>query len=55
MTKHYAEIKDFTQRCEEHPEHQSGMISYQMLLDRAHEEIEELRNYIEKRLEKVND
>jgi len=55
MTKHYAEIKDFVQRCETHPDHQSGMVSHQMLLDRAHEEIEELREFIEKRLGEEND
>lgn len=43
----YENIRNFSQRCEEHPDHQSGMISHQMLLDRAHEEIDELREYIE--------
>lgn len=43
----YSEIRSFDQRCEEHPDHQSGMITYQMLLDRAHEEIDELREFIE--------
>ena len=45
----YKNIKEFSQRCEEHPDHQNGMISHQMLLDRAHEEIDELRKYIEQR------
>ena len=45
----YKDIKEFSQRCEEHPDHQNGMISHQMLLDRAHEEIDELRKYIEQR------
>jgi hypothetical protein len=48
----YKNIKSFIQRCEEHPDHQSGMITHQMLQDRLHEEIDELRNYIEKILEK---
>jgi hypothetical protein len=43
----YENIRNFSQRCEEHPDHQTGMISHQMLLDRAHEEIDELREYIE--------
>jgi hypothetical protein len=43
----YENIRNFSQRCEEHPDHQSGMISHQMLLDRAHEEIDELREFIE--------
>lgn len=45
----YKDIKEFSQRCEEHPDHQNGMITHQMLLDRAHEEIDELRKYIEQR------
>lgn len=43
----YKDIKDFNLRCEEHPDHQSGMISYDMLQQRLHEEIAELRAYIE--------
>jgi hypothetical protein len=43
----YEDIKDFTQRCEEHPAHQNGMVSYQMLQERLSEEIDELRAYIE--------
>ena len=50
----YKDIKDFIQRCEEHPDHQSGMITHQMLLDRLHEEIEELREYIEAKLKEKN-
>jgi hypothetical protein len=45
----YEDIKDFTQRCEEHPGHQTGMVSYQMIQDRLSEEIDELRAYIEQR------
>jgi hypothetical protein len=45
----YEDIKDFYQRCEEHPDHQSGMISNSMIQQRLHEEIDELREYIEKR------
>jgi len=45
----YEDIKDFTQRCEEHPAHQTGMVSYQMIQDRLSEEIDELRAYIEQR------
>lgn len=43
----YEDIKDFNQRCDEHPDHREGMISYQMIVCRLHEEIEELRAYIE--------
>jgi len=43
----YEDIKDFYQRCEEHPDHQSGMISNSMIQQRLYEEIDELREYIE--------
>ena len=42
----YEDIKDFNQRCDEHPDHREGMISYEMIVCRLHEEIEELRAYI---------
>jgi len=45
----YEDIKDFYQRCEEHPDHQSGMVSYDMILQRLNEEIDELRAYVEQR------
>jgi hypothetical protein len=45
----YKDIKDFNQRCEQHPSHQNGMVSYQMIQDRLSEEIDELREYIEQR------
>jgi hypothetical protein len=45
----YEDIKNFNERCEEHPDHQTGMISYRMIEQRLEEEIEELREYIEKR------
>lgn len=45
----YKDIKTFTQRCEEHPDHQTGMITYSMIEQRLHEEIDELREYIEQR------
>ena len=43
----YKDIKDFSQRCEEHPDHQTGMITNGMIQQRLHEEIDELRDYIE--------
>jgi hypothetical protein len=51
MTR-YEDIMDFNERCEKHPDHQSGMISYAMIERRLREEIEELRQYIEEKLEK---
>jgi hypothetical protein len=45
----YEDIKDFYERCETHPDHQTGMISYRMIERRLQEEIEELRQYIEQR------
>jgi hypothetical protein len=50
----YEDIKDFYQRCEEHPDHQSGMISNSMIQQRLHEEIDELREYIETKLKEKN-
>ena len=41
------DIKDFTYRCETHPDHQSGMVTERDIQRRLHEEIEELRAYIE--------
>lgn len=38
------EIKTWRQRCEEHPAHQSGMVSHRMIQDRMQEEIDELRS-----------
>ena len=50
----YEDIKDFYQRCEEHPDHQSGMISNLMIQQRLHEEIDELREFIEQALKEKN-
>ena len=43
----YEDIKDYNKRCEEHPDHQSGMVTNQMIRQRLEEEIDELRAYIE--------
>lgn len=45
----YEDIRYFSQRCEEHPDHQSGMVTNQMISERLEEEIDELRAYIESR------
>ena len=45
----YEDIKDYAERCEEHPDHE-GIVSHQMVLERLFEEIEELRAYIETEL-----
>ena len=45
----YKDIKEFNERCEEHPDHQTGMISERMIQQRLSEEIDELREYIEQR------
>ena len=50
----YKDIKEFNERCEEHPDHQTGMISYGMIQQRLQEEIDELREYIEKALKDKN-
>lgn len=43
----YEDIRYFNQRCEEHPDHQSGMVTDMMIRQRLEEEIDELRTYIE--------
>lgn len=45
----YADIKTFNERCNSHPDHQEGIITDFMLIERLHEEVEELRRYIEKK------
>tara|TARA_R110000868_G_scaffold170316_1_gene405549 strand:- start:227 stop:499 length:273 start_codon:yes stop_codon:yes gene_type:complete len=45
----YKDIKGFRERCEGHPDHQTGTISYSMIHKRLQEEIVELRNCIEQR------
>jgi hypothetical protein len=42
----YEDIKDYAERCEEHPGHE-GIVSHQMVMERLLDEIEELRDYIE--------
>lgn len=42
----YTDIKGFNERCETHPDHQQGMITDFMLVERLHEEMDELRKYI---------
>lgn len=46
----YEDIKDYAERCEEHPGHQ-GIVTSQMVMERLLDEIEELRAYIEEKLE----
>ena len=36
-------IKTWQERCEEHPDHQTGMVSNQMIMARMQEEIDDLR------------
>jgi hypothetical protein len=43
------DIKTWQQRCEEHPDHQNGMVSDEMIRARMGEEIQELRSELEKR------
>ena len=43
----YSDIKTFSERCEEHPDHQSGMVTESDIRRRLGEEIDELREYIE--------
>ena len=45
-------IKTWQQRCEEHPDHQTGMVSGTMIQARMQEEIDDLRAALEE-LEKA--
>ena len=40
-------IKTWHQRCEEHPDHQNGMVTHAMVMARMQEEINELRHALE--------
>ena len=40
-------IKTWYERCEEHPDHQHGMVSKSMIQARMQEEIDELRQALE--------
>ena len=46
-------IKTWSERCEEHPDHQQGMISERMIQERMQEEIDELRQALETEQEPV--
>jgi len=42
-------IKTWEERCVEHPDHQTGMVSYAMIQARMQEEIDELRDALKQR------
>lgn len=46
-------IKTWYERCEEHPDHQHGMVSKSMIQARMQEEIDELRQALETEQEPV--
>ena len=48
----YKDIKDFSERCETHPDHQQGMITSTMIIQRLDQEVQELRAYIEEKEKK---
>lgn len=41
-------IKTWTERCDDHSDHQTGMISHSMIQARMQEEIEDLRAEVER-------
>ena len=47
ILKQAARIKTWNRRCEEHPSHQSGMVSHGMIQARMQEEIDDLRAALE--------
>jgi hypothetical protein len=46
-------IKTWNERCEEHPDHQTGMISERMIQARMQDEIDDLRTALEQEQEPV--
>ena len=40
-------IKTWSERCEEHPDHQMGMVSHSMIQMRMQEEIDDLRDALQ--------
>lgn len=51
----YEDIKNYAARCDSHPDHQTGIITHQMIMDKLHDEIEELRDYIEAKSKLLTD
>ena len=47
VSKDIKQIKTWSERCEEHPDHQTGMITERMIQERMQEEIDELRQALE--------
>jgi len=43
----YKDIKNLTERCEDHPDHDGEKVTHMMIVARLCEEIAELRTYIE--------
>lgn len=43
----------FSERCETHPDHQNGMVTYAMIEARLHEEVADLRAALFKAREKI--
>lgn len=41
-------IKTWIERCAEHPDHQTGIVSYSMVQARMQEEIEDLRQHLDR-------
>lgn len=48
MSKRSNTIKTWQERCDEHPGHQSGMVTHAMIKARMQEEIDELRAEVRK-------
>lgn len=46
----YQDIPNFNQRCDAHPDHQDRIIGHADIQLRLHEEIADLRHFIELRL-----
>jgi hypothetical protein len=50
----YEGIKTHSERCESHPDHQWGTVTHQMIMNMLHDEIDQLRDYIEAQIKKYH-
>lgn len=50
----YEGIKTHSERCESHPNHQWGTVTHQMIISMLHDEIDQLRDYIEAQINKYH-
>ena len=47
----YEDIQNYDTRCNTHPDHPDGILTFIEMVDRLHDEIAELRTYIESHIQ----